>query len=391
LKLAQALARREKKMEELKRLQLHAKEITSALERAESDLKYFDDRAERGEGQRCWLADILEHCEHAEAKKVFEGDVAQAFSAAVVKVREVKELQGAQMREVSAARRRAAVARETAAKELSSNEATLEETRAIVARIADEAQTIELNVDRYVSQAKHLQAAAQVEQEVLRLRSEARVSDEAFAQAKRVRDEARSQLDKYSTWAEDLDLFFKGHSARDASAILRGLQAVMPRDDPLPALIRTMLSERCIDVSSPTVISMSSMVQERLRAAKNHLHEQLHKSEATCQDTNIRLVEASKSLERREEQLVTLLTQVNCHLAATPLRNTARVEVSSAERGTTSGSRDSGVFAKTGQRPCVPKPLGGDALVPKEVQKHPRPSVVEVIRGTAPPRPSRLS
>jgi len=223
-KLAQTLVLRDHQLEDLKQRQHHRLESAASLERAEKEFHFSSEHAERAEEHSSWLADIIGHCEKAESKKVFEGPVVGVFGEALSRLREAGELQRTQAQEAGVLRRKALVAKDTAARELGERDAHLAEARAAIARSEEESQVAQLNVDRYAQQAKHLRIAAQAEQEAFRLGRGAKNAEEVAREAGAKKDEAMQRLGEHQAWTEDLQLFFKGNRARDSNSILQGLQ-----------------------------------------------------------------------------------------------------------------------------------------------------------------------
>lgn len=306
---------------------------------------------------------------------------------AVAKLREVRNLQNAQLQEAYVAQRQARTARDLSSKDSFEIQASLEETRLALARITDNAQTLESKIHRYASQLRHLHTIAQMEQELSRLRSEMGSCEQLLEEAQRKREEARNDVDEYRNWSEDLELFFRGHGVRDAAHIVRGLQTILP-SDPLPMIIRTMLTEAHLNVSSPTVVSMFDLVSERLRGAETYLHRRFQECDAAYQDANHRFRQTSKMLHDREEQVSMRLAQANCNTVATPLKSRFGTFEHSHDRNRQSElcvapSNSPGTIVKA-------EPVHCNAVEPGTGPKIKRPSISSVLNGTsAALRPSR--
>lgn len=327
VKLAQALALRDSHLEDLKQRQRHRLDAATALESSEKELHFCKERAERAEEHSVWLADIIGHCKEAEAKRVFEGPVVEAFGEAVQRLLEAGELQRSQAREAAAVCRRVGATRETATRELTERVAREAAAQAGIHRIEDELQVYQCNIQRYAERTQHLRVLVQAEQEASSLLGEAQKLQAAAREASGKRHQTMQRLDEHRAWTEDLQLFFKGSRPRDSNALLRGLQVLLPKGDPLPIIVSAMLSEKRIDVNSSTVISVSKMMNEHMHCAEARLRETVQKCTSVCQDTERRLDEASKLLHQQNTRVKGMRSQASCHSLATPLRNAAGNEV----------------------------------------------------------------
>jgi len=381
--LAKLTDLRSQKEKELRHIQLREEEASATLERTKTGVASLDSLVKKVGGQHGWLANILGRCEEAESNRFFEGNVAEVFSVAVAKLREVRNLQNVQLQDAYVAQRQATEARETSSRDLSGLEASLAETREALARIEQDARTVERKINRHASQLQHLQAVAHMEQELSHLRSEIARGEQALTEARNIRDDAKHNMDSYSNWSGDLASFFRGHGVRDVAAITRGLQVLLP-SDPLPMMIRTMLTQPCLDVRSPTVVSMFDLVSERLRGAESYLHRQFQESDAAFQDANRQVLQTSKTLREQEDKLSIRLAQSTFNLIATPSKNRLRSE----------GHYNSNRYVDI--RPTT-SDYSSDALVKVEPPCHEakpstapkRPSISSVLNGTSGVRPSR--
>lgn len=378
VRLAQTLDLRDRQLEDLKQVQEHRLEATTALERLERDLHFSAEHSERAEEHSSWLVDLIAHCNKAEAKKVFEGPVAEALGQATAKLREAGDLQRSQVKEATASHRRGTVAREAAAQNLEERDAGLAEAQSSLARFEEDAQAAQTYIERYSKQLKHLHAVAQAEQEAIRLRREAERAEEVAREAGAKKDETRQQMAEHRAWTEDLKLFFKGDRPRDSNAILRGLQGLCPSGDALPVVVRAMLSEKRLDVTSSTVRSVNGMVDEHLRRAEAALRENLRKVEATFQESDHQHVEVSQKLHQQDAHVKAMLSQAGGRAVAAPLRTGGSTQVphrSSSGSGATRAAFPASADAAGAVR--------GSLASPTEGSKNRRPNSGSWLSGSA--------
>jgi len=258
----------------------------------------------------------------------FEGPVVEAFSKVLADLRHTIELQHAQAEEATATIHEKLVAKEAAAREVAELEDGLVEARASAIRLEEEVQATQHKVELYAQWSKAEHAA-------LRLRHKCEASDEVARAATSKADEARLKFRDYRNWIEDLQAFFKGHRARDSHAIMQGLGNLLPDGDPLPRIVGPMLSEKHIDITSSTVRSVGSVLEEHMHRGAAMHGKVLQQCESACHDSNRQLAEVTQLLTQQEAQVQKLRSQVGRRAIATPVRNS--IEPGAPHRSSSSG------------------------------------------------------
>lgn len=331
---ARALCKRREEF--LQMVQVNGQELAEKHDRLEAEVSQADQQVHSNQEQLIWLEDIAAKCEHAKSANCFADDVLEAFNMMLSNMHRASELQGARTRDLEAAHRSRRAEWQASCNARRDNEMRLGEARAAVAQAEDDAKTAQMEVDRLSSQIKQTRAMAQLQKQIDEQGAVVKEARRAAETAASHRDTLHTQLSEYSLWSEDLLSFFDGKAVQDGGAILRGLQALVPSRDPLPTLVRSLLSQDGIDMASHTGISMQKLVSDQLHIASSRLRSQVQAHETSCEECNSKQAEAQQRLRKLEEQAKSLCAMPGIRSVATPMRS-AEGRRSLPSNATTSG------------------------------------------------------
>lgn len=304
-KQREGASHRERCAEELQHAQHGLRELVAVLEGLEAETPRAEDLACSAEEQLEWLDDIRQHCEKARTKQVFHGAVMEAFCGALARLREADGLQRARMQDAAAEAQRLreeCEARRGEQGERQHKAARLQDTARC---IESEIQAIQHDLDHAASQIQQVQGMLAQREQIDESAASVARSEVALHEAARQLDAVRSLCNDCAGWSEDLHNFLGGHGARDSTAICRGLQTVLAPGDPLPVIVRALLSETSgpMDPSNSTAVSVRELVTEQLRAARDRLQDDFATRQRAWSEAEERVAEGQQQLRRLEEEL----------------------------------------------------------------------------------------
>jgi len=293
-----AVARRDRCAEELRRREKASQDEAAAAERFEAELLLAEDAARAVEEKLSWLDDIAAHCEKAKAKQLFDGPVMEAFNASVAHMRRAGDLQQERVRDAQASQKRKRDERDGRRKELEGKEQQVAAAMKSLAQADEEVKAAQFQFEQLEGQGAKLRSS------VTRACADVDAAERGLREASRLRGQLRAQDAEYAAWTEDLYSFFEGRGVRDSGAIFRGLQAMLPPGDPMPVIVRAMLTDSSgtVDKGNLTTMSMRELVAGQIRTCMAGLKEKLSSQEVAHTESEQRRVEARMQMRKCEEQ-----------------------------------------------------------------------------------------
>lgn len=305
---------------ELQKAEKAARESTENYERLEADVAQADQRVSSAKEQMRWLEDLVDKSERVSASNVFADDVMEAFSIMLSNMHRASDLHGTHLREWESKHSGLQKEWDKAHQARSDCEKNIKAARDALGQAEDSVKAAQISVDRLEGQIEQIRAIV-LQKEINEQSAVVVEAKEAAESAARDRDMLQAQLSEYNVWVEDLHGFFDGRAVGDSAAILRGLEDLLPPPDPLPIVIRPLLSqgEDRLDMASSTGISMRRFVWEQLDQAASQLRAKLAAQEATCQERKSWWAEAAQQLRHLEDQ-AKFLRAMRIRTVATPVR-----------------------------------------------------------------------
>jgi len=289
----------------------------TAAQMLDVELAAADNRARGAEEQMAWLEDVSMHCEKARSKQAFEGQVMETFCQSHDLLQRAAAMQRSRVQEVQARARCVRQAAEEKQAEWRELEAAATQARAALAEAEEGLAAAKVQMERSSEQVSRARGLTRLQHEAANIQEAVARSQSARDEAVRQAERAQLEIEGHDAWVGDLrDFFEHGRAARDAAAIVRGLQDAMPEGDPLPVMVQALLSRApgSMDLASLSVAPIRELVASQLRGVSGRLQQQLEghrKSVASCERA------ASEDLQQQrelEEQLRVALAEVQASI-----------------------------------------------------------------------------
>lgn len=315
------LDRKKRCVEEVQKLQGLVSEAEDNVKTAQTALRKAEGCVRSAQGSLGWLTDAVASFEKAQGKQLFSGPVLSSVALAIERLHEALDHQRRQKDEADQSLSKSKVSIEECSNHHLAARKRLEQARLALSKNERDVLEAQREVHRLEQQAAWNQTASQ---KVLELGVSAAQLEQQCSAAVQKRNSAQLQLSKFQSWVEDLQRFFEGHEVQDAGAIYRGLQAVLPTNDPLPVMVRALLLDtRSFDRSNPTVLSTQRLVMEPLKAAEEDLKAQLVSHQSKLAESQKISAEALIQLRRHEEQLQAMASSLSSPAASKRPENVA--------------------------------------------------------------------
>eukprot|EP00931_Biecheleriopsis_adriatica_P077738 TRINITY_DN51240_c0_g1_i1.p1 TRINITY_DN51240_c0_g1~~TRINITY_DN51240_c0_g1_i1.p1 ORF type:complete len:442 (+),score=113.04 TRINITY_DN51240_c0_g1_i1:52-1377(+) len=301
---------------DLQRCQKIAKEASETCARTKSAVPASESKLRAAQDHADWLEEVHSHCEKTKAKAIFEPAVMTAFVKAVDHLFETLQLQRGIVKKADSTFKQSKAIHEGSCQDHSSQQQRAEQMQEALRQAEMQLKAAQDDVKDIESKYTWAQSTSK---QVEELRDAVRHAEVNCKEAAKARDEAQAKLSQNSAWVEDMRSFFEGHKVKDSDAICSGLESVMRPGDPMPILMRGMLSNsNSIDRTNPTVISLRELVREPIRKVEESLHKQLVAEQQ-------RFIQSQQALENVRQQLRLLEEQLQQNLpldadSAHPLR-----------------------------------------------------------------------
>jgi hypothetical protein len=311
--LDDAAARRKRLSEEFRLAKHASQESVASLERAIQEVPLMEQRKHCDEGHLEWLEGTLKHCEKGKARQVFQDAVMAAFCAAIAPLRKACMMQKKRVQEVTLFLQNAREECDRGRRERDDFEGKVAQLQEELRQVDDDAKAAQGNVDQLMSEMSQVRMAAQMQQQIADLEA---TSERAMGNARALasqRDKACARYDEFKIWTDDMRSFFDGHSVQDSNAIHAGMQAVMPRGDPLPTIVRALMtdSSNSLDMANSTIVSVRDLVQKQLRVASRSLREEVAAKQVAYAEAERRQAEVAQQLSQRREALITAIPHID--------------------------------------------------------------------------------
>eukprot|EP00930_Biecheleria_cincta_P031327 TRINITY_DN21742_c1_g2_i1.p1 TRINITY_DN21742_c1_g2~~TRINITY_DN21742_c1_g2_i1.p1 ORF type:complete len:440 (-),score=115.72 TRINITY_DN21742_c1_g2_i1:76-1395(-) len=347
------ISRRNWCSKELQLTQQAVHEARKALEGANSDIPACQTRLLSSKEHLQWLEDFHSHGSRAIAKDLFDPAVSSAVRMSMENLQIGINLQSSLVKEAQHAVMEAQSLKERLSKDFGSKQQNLEQAQDALRSAEEEVRIAKSEVAHLEKQAHWARGALKKMQDLTSVEEQCRASSR---EAARLRDDAQRQFADHCAWGEDLQAVFEGQRAKNCEAIVSGLQDVLPTGDPLPMMIRAMLTgSGTVDRSNGTVQMLRKHVAEPIVLAKDRLQKRLEHCQAKCVDAERAHSQALNSLRQQEDLLQQTAAEEYRRSPAgrVPVPNTVATPLKCAEaRQETSGKTSCDAPPKRG-RPSV--------------------------------------
>merc|ERR1719329_1389597 len=277
----------------------------TAAQMLDVELAAADNRARGAEEQMAWLEDVSMHCEKARSKQAFEGQVMETFCQSHDLLQRAAAMQRSRVQEVQARARCVRQAAEEKQAEWRELEAAATQARAALAEAEEGLAAAKVQMERSSEQVSRARGLTRLQHEAANIQGAVARSQSARDEAVRQAERAQLEIEGHDAWVGDLrDFFEHGRAARDAAAIVRGLQDAMPEGDPLPVMVQALLSRApgSMDLASLSVAPIRDLVATQLRGVSGRLQQRLQvhrKHVSSCERAASEAYQQQLELEER--------------------------------------------------------------------------------------------
>lgn len=276
-------------------------EARKTLEGANSDVPASQTHLLSAKEHLQWLEDFCSHGNRAVAKDLFDPAVASVVRKSMEHLQTGIDLQTSLVKEAEHAAVEAQSLKERLRKDCESKQHHLEQAQDALQSAEEQVRIAKSEVAHLEKQAHWARGALKKMQDLTAVEEQCRASSR---EAARLRDDVQRQFADHCAWGEDLQAVFEGQRARNYEAIVTGLQDSLPKGDPLPMMIRTMLTgSGTVDRSNGTVQMLRKHVAEPVVLAKDRLQKRLEQCQVKCVDAERAHSQALSSLHQQEDVL----------------------------------------------------------------------------------------